>query len=421
MGGIRDLFRSGAWLTPERMWLWALAVLIASLAGIAFLLATADGLNDYKGRPLGTDFSNIYAAGTYVLDGVPAAPFDIVKLKAREQAIFGPVTPLYGWLYPPLFLFVAAAIAAMPYLTALVVWQGLTLLLYLWATRSILGGAIPPPAGDAIRANPLWLLIALAFPAVLINLGHGHDGFLTTALLSGGLILLDRKPILAGVLFGLMAYEPQFSLFIPLVLAASGRWRTLVAAAATVALLVLATTLAFGIEVWRAFFDSMRLTRIVLEHGGHGWHKVPSVFAWVRMWGGPIALAYVIQGAVILAIAIALIRLWRGQAAYPLKAAALSLATVLAAPYSLDYDLVALAPAIAFLACNGIERGFAPYEKSTLALLWLMPLIARPVALHTLIPLAMPMMLAAFALVLHRAIADSGRPTRWHFAAHPVE
>jgi len=272
-----------------------------------------------------------------------------------------------------------------------------------------------------MQTNPLWLLIALAFPAVLVNLGHGHNSFLTAALLGGGLILLDRRPIVSGVLFGLLVYKPQFGLLMPLVLAASGRWRSLAAAAATVALLLIVTTLAFGMEVWRAFLDSMRFTRFVLEQGGPGWHKVQSVFAWVHMWGGSIAPAYAAQAIVTLGLAAALLRLWRSEAAFPLKAAALCLAAVLATPYSLDYDLVVLALAIAYLACDGIERGFAPYEKTALVLLWLMPLIARPIAWHTSIPLAVPLLIAVFALVLHRAMASSGRTVPWFFAARTVE
>ena len=50
------------------------------------------------------------------------------------------------------------------------------------------------PAGRCI------LLLALAYPAVLINIGHGQNGFLTAALLGGALIILDRRPILAGIL-----------------------------------------------------------------------------------------------------------------------------------------------------------------------------------------------------------------------------
>jgi hypothetical protein len=63
---VRERLRSGNWLTRERMRLVAVAVLIASVTGFAFLVVTAHGVIDRQGRPLGTDFSNVYAAGTYV-------------------------------------------------------------------------------------------------------------------------------------------------------------------------------------------------------------------------------------------------------------------------------------------------------------------------------------------------------------------
>src|SRR5262249_32103448 len=149
-----------------------------------------------------------------------------------------------------------------------------------------------------------------------------------------------------------------------------------------------------------------------------GWHKIQSVFSWVRMWGGGVALAYAVQIAATLVIAGALAWLWRSRAAFPLKAAALMIGTVLATPYSLDYDLMVLAPAIAFLATDGLARGLAPWEKTALAALWIVPLIARSVARAPLIPLAVALMLAAFALLLHRAIHETGTaPKRWPFAA----
>jgi len=114
MQRFRALLRNGEWLTRERIRLVAGAVLVASLAGVAHLLATATGLNDYQNRPLGTDFSNVYAAGTLVLDGAPEPPFYPAQHHAREQAIFGAETPFYGWHYPPFFLFIAAALALLP-------------------------------------------------------------------------------------------------------------------------------------------------------------------------------------------------------------------------------------------------------------------------------------------------------------------
>ena len=103
-------------------------MIAASAAGLVYILLTAHGMVDSQGRPLGTDFSNVYAAGTYVLEGHPAAPFDPALQYAREQAIFGEATPFYGWHYPPFFLGVAALLALMPYALALALWQGVTLL-----------------------------------------------------------------------------------------------------------------------------------------------------------------------------------------------------------------------------------------------------------------------------------------------------
>jgi hypothetical protein len=192
MAAFLDTLRDGSWLTLSRAQLWALAVLVASAAGLVFLVATSDGLTDYQSRPLGTDFSNVYAAGTYVLEGRPAAPFDPRLQHAREREIFGDRTPFYGWHYPPLFLFAAAALALLPYQLALIVWQGATLGLYVLAIRSITLGALPSPlwGGSTREARrggggsenhhttptphpspqgggelpSLWLLLALAFP-----------------------------------------------------------------------------------------------------------------------------------------------------------------------------------------------------------------------------------------------------------------
>src|SRR5438105_1230878 len=144
MAALIDILRGGDWLNAGRLRLWALAVLAAAAGGLVYLVATSSGLNDYQGRPLGTDFSNVYAAGTYVLEGRPAAPFDPRLQHAREQEIFGAATPFYGWHYPPLFLFVAAALALLPYQLALIVWQGATLALYLLAIRMIVASVVLP-------------------------------------------------------------------------------------------------------------------------------------------------------------------------------------------------------------------------------------------------------------------------------------
>lgn len=393
-GPAKSGIASGAWLTAERLRAYCLILIALAVVALGALLATSKGLNDYQGRPLGTDFSNVYAAGKYVLEGKPAAPFDPASQHRKEQEIFGKDTPFYGWHYPPIFLFLAAALALFPYLAALGIWQAATLLLYLLSVRAIL------------PRSEVWLA-ALAFPAVLINIAHGHNGFLTAALIGGGLWLLERKPVAAGILFGLLIYKPQFGVLIPLALAAGGYWRAFFAASITVLALSAATYFAFGPGVWDAFRSSMSFTReIVLEKGDTGFHKIQSVFAAVRLLGGPVTLAYVAQGIVFAGVALAVVWLWRGKTSFALKAAALIAGSMLATPYLLDYDLMIAAPAIAFLAAHGLARGFAPYEKSALAFVFLAPLLTRAFAEQIYLPLGLIAVGMLFALTLRRALAD---------------
>ncbi len=157
--------------------------------------------------------------------------------------------------------------------------------------------------------------------------------------------------------------------------------------------------------------NSTRFTRqVALERGDTGWHKIQSLFAWLRMWGAPIPAAYMLQSALVVALGTALIRLWRSATPFALKAAGLCLATVLATPYTFDYDMMVLAPAIAFIARDGATRGFGSWEKTALAALWLAPLVARSFAYVTFIPLGVPTMLAMFVLLLRRSTFYSALP-----------
>lgn len=392
-----ERLRDGSWLTADRI--RAVATVSLALTGLAllYLLATAHGTLDAWGRPLGADFSNVWTAGQMALDGRAPAAWDWTAHYQVQQAAHGdPSVPFYGWHYPPPFLLLAALLAALPYLAALVVWQAISLAGAVKVCRAILPGKSV-------------LLPALGAPVVMICLTHGHNGFLTAALLGGGLLLLDRRPFVAGLLFGCLIYKPQFALIVPLVLLAGFHWRAVAGAAASAALLVGATLAIWGWPVWQAFLDSLPLTRqIVIEQGETGWHKIQSPFAMARMWGAALPLAYAVQAAATLAAMGAV--LWLTRAARPnLRNAAVCAAAMLSTPYLLDYDLVVLGLGCAFLAADGIERGFLPWEKSLLALVWLTPLVSRSLAELTLIPLGQASIAILLALAARRTLAEGRR------------
>ncbi len=403
----RRLFRSGRWLTAERARNYSLILLAFYAIAIVGWIALSSGLTDPNGKPIGTDFSSFYAAGSLVLEGRANDVYDMAAHYARERQIFGDATPYYGWLYPPIFLFVVTPLALLPYPLALAVWQGASFALYL----AVIAAILRPIRNDDTIAR-LWLVAAAAFPAAFVNLGHGQNGFLTAGLFGAALVTLAPRPLLSGVLFGLLAYKPQFGLLIPIALLAGGQWRTFLSAGATVIALAGAATLTFGPEVWRSFAASTETSRtLLLEQGDVGFEKLQSVFAAVRMWGGGISLAYVAQAASSVIALLSVVYTWRVCSNRNLKATLLIVATLLASPHVLDYDLTILAPAIAFMVASCWPDDFRDDDISALAAAWFAPLFARAIAGATGIPLGLIAVAMLYFLVMRHVMRDRSMPS----------
>ena len=381
---------SGDWVNAGRVRLACSLLLAATILSYAVLLATAHGTLDAMGRPIGTDFSDVYAAGWMADHGRAAAAWLWPDHYAVQQAIHrSKAVPFYGWHYPPPFLLIAALLATLPYLAALALWQGATLAGAVAVARTIVPG----------RGTTLAVLAA---PASFVCLGHGQNAFLTASLLAGGLWLLDRRPWLAGLLLGCLVYKPQFAVLLPVVLIAAGNRRAFLGAAVS-SLALVATTLAiWGWPVWHAFADSLPITRaIVIESGQTGWEKIVSAFAMVRAWDAPVPLAYAVQGCVsaLAIVGAAVAARWASPA---VRGAVVCGAALLSTPYALDYDLVILGGAFCFLVADARARGWLTWEKSVLALAYAAPLVGRQVAGLTLVPLDWIACVAVFALALRR-------------------
>lgn len=388
--------RDGTWLSIERIRTYAVVALVIYVCVLVVMLYALSNPAYDVPRPFPRDFSQVWAAGKSVLEGHPLAPYNLDAHEAHLRALFGPKAPLFVWVYPPFCLAVAALLALIPYLLSVSIEQALMLGFYAATIRAIL-------------PRRLAILCALALPSVIINVGYGQIATLTAGLAGAAVMCLERRPALAGVLFGCMAYKPQLGLAIPVALIAGRRWTTLAAASATVALLVAISTAAYGWAAWRDFLDSMHTAGdIVFRQGAVDWFKIQSVFAAVRMLGGGMQAAWAAQGAAMLLSLAAIIWAWSRDGDIRLKAALLLIASLLCTPYCFEYDTVVFGPAIALAVAHGLERGFVPWEKTLLAMVWVSPLFAGLVAHYTRMPLGM-LTMAAFAALLVRVITARRR------------
>ena len=391
MGALRD----GRWLPLGLTRRVAFVLAAAGFIVLLALLLTAEGTLDRFGRPLGTDFSQVWTAGRMILEGEAARVWEWDPHHAVQRAVHDkPDVDTYNWHYPPPFLFIAAGLALHPYVPALLFWQGASLAALGWIAR------------HASARRDIWLFL-LGAPVTLICIGHGHNGFLTAFLLGAGLWWLDRRPFLAGLFLGALVYKPHFALVLPPALLFARQWRAILGAATSSLGLIGLTLLVWGWPVWQAFIDSLPLTRtIILEAGATGFHKIMSPFAMVRMAGGGIGAAYVVQSIAIVA-AVAAVS-WLALRARPdLRNAGIALAALIATPYLLDYDLVVMLVALFFLYRDASRHGWLPFEKSIMALAWFTPFFARSLGAATAIPSGQMALFALFALVLRRAAAPS--------------
>jgi hypothetical protein len=389
-GWVSAALREATWLTPARARAYAALLFLGQLLMAAFLLS-GEGLLDPAGRPLGTDFASFWAASLLALDGQPAVAWDPIAHHAAQRALFGPEVNYYAFFYPPSFLLVCLPLALLPYGWSLAAWLAVTGAAW-WATlRRILPG----------RAAALAML---AFPAAWLNLTHGQNAFLTAALLGAAALALQRRPVLAGLCIGLLAVKPQIAVAIPLALLAAGRWRAIVAAAASVAALLGVATLVLGVESWRAFLAASSLARQTLEGGLVEPGKMVSVFAAVRVLGGGVGLAYGVQALVALGTAAILVVALRQRPGGVGELALAAAATPLLSPFLLDYDLVLLGLPLAWmLSIAQRSGGFLPWEKVILSAGFVLPFVARPAALGLSLPVA-PLITVALLLAVARRL-----------------
>lgn len=257
MGWLRD----AAWLGRERVRAYAIILLLlqgAIVAGWIVLSSPADPL----GKPVGTDFVSFWTASRLALSGHPAGAYSMPEHLAAQRALF-PSTrdEYYAFFYPPTFLLLCLPLALLPYCLSLGAWLGATG--YAWWR------VVRAAAGRTGAALPV-----LAFPAVLINVGHGQNGFLTSALLGGAVLVLDRRPMLSGALLGCLAFKPHLAVLAPVLLLAAGRWRTFVSAAGSAAAFALLSWLAVGTEAWQGFAAAAPAAAEALRSGTIGPFKM---------------------------------------------------------------------------------------------------------------------------------------------------
>ena len=350
---------------------------------------------NYVWHPIHMDFFGVWAWARFEIEQPAAQIYD----HAAQQAFLLSLDPNFPvrmpFPYPPPYLLLIRPLGWVSYPIAEALWSTVTLVAYVAAIWDR-------------KAWPLTMLLAVLAPATAVNLLYGQNGFLTAALLVGGIRLAPSWPVFGGILLGLLSYKPQFGLLVAIALGAASLWRAAFGAALTVVVLIAASLLAFGLEPWIAWVHSLPdFVEIVLEQRDRLLGLMPTALSNALALGASERFAAAIQAVVAIMAALGVWFAFR-RVSIKMAAAALALASILASPYAFVYDLTLVAAGITLVATES-SPALSAVELLVFAVAMFLPI---GMMLNVVPPIATLVHLAVFAIIIRRLCAAKPAETQ---------
>ncbi len=331
----------------QKIILIAVAVVIALSAIQFFGVGT-------KTRPRElVDFDAYYIAGQLARQGEIEKAYHFRSMAEVQNSVSGSHAFL-PWTYPPPFDLIVAALACFSCGLAYSLFISGSLAAYFLTLRRIACESYVP-------------ILIITFPALIINIRCGQNGFLTGVLIGLTCLYLRKESALAGLPLGLMIIKPHLAIALAVYAIANRRWKVVAIALATAITAMVAATLILGTDVWAAFFHGIREASVFLERGFYPLFRMVSFYSVFRSFGLPASLAMIGQVIVaIVALVLVIIASYRFSVQQALGLTAI--ASLLVSPYAYDYDLPIMGVGLALLLPDIVRFGSASERGSLYAL-----------------------------------------------------
>lgn len=303
------------------------------------------------------DYEDFYIVGRLYREG------DILKAYNNDyllaaQAKFTGTTTFMPWAYPPHLTALTPILPLLGLALSYAAFMLSSMVLYFYVTR-------------LFGAHLAGAIVLAIYPALLLNVRLGQNGFLTGALIGLFLHWFISKRRIAGVPLGLLAIKPHLAVALGFAALLQRRWTLLIVAFAIVLVSLIAATLVLSPDVWPAFIGGVKDAGGYLSQGLYPLYRMSSVYACVRSFGLSPQLSMAVHAVVALA-ALAMLAWAAYRQTHLCRLAALAtVATVLISPYNYDYDLVGLSFALALVLPELLERMRFSEAVAFYALTWI--------------------------------------------------
>ena len=340
------------------------------------------------------DYFAFYSFSSFIERYPAASIYDTHLLERLQAGLHGRFLP---YLYDPEMLLLVWPLAHLPYVVGWLCWIGIGLVPYVAVT-------------GYFDRNQAAMIASVVAPSTLWTSLCGQTALFGAALMFGGFRLLPGRPVLAGLLFGLLTYKPQLAVLVPLALVAAAQWRCLMAMCASAAAFVLASAFVFGLSTWLAWLhDLPSLGRMIAHDMLIICPLMTTVTSNLLVFGVSTGDAHLVQ---LLAAAAGCVAVWGSlrRGVTMLGAAAVAVATFLVTPYAFAYDMPLLTAAVIAVASDCYKRhgSFAFREVLLLVAGFMLPFC---VVIPVFFRFSSLMVMALLWLVVQRVTAVAGTTT----------
>lgn len=381
--------------TQKLLLVTAVAAFASSLSLLVSLFMPGpDGL-DSAGYYFGRDFVNYWSGGHVALWGDVRSLYDLEAYQGVLKALIHPEQEWMIFSYLPNSLPLLAIFGALPYPVALLLWTAAGLFAFFAAAF----GGLPKNSNSMVAAA------ILVSPILWVNFAFGQMGLLLAGLFVGALRLLPTQPIVAGIMIGLLTIKPQLGLFLPFILIIRRDWTAFAAATATALGLAGLTLLLFGFEPWKLYFENIAplQSRITTELSGFYRNQTATPLAAAIFLGLPVTAAWIIQILTSVLVFATGLYVLAARADWPLKVLVVSLATLLALPYLLAYDLAIPLAALIWLLSQR-DRPLSTVGLCAVTALWTLPFTISLLIQAQGVPVLVFAIAAVFVLAVREAL-----------------
>ena len=289
---------------------------------------------------LGDDWAPLWAAGRLAW-AEPSRIYDFAFVTRQQPGLVHPgaVRP---FIYPPTALLLFSPLALLPF--------GLSLALFITTSAAALARA-------SLNLGAQPLLLAFAPPVVLAAIA-GQPNLLVTALIVYAVLLLARSESKAGVLLGIAAaVKPPLLILAPLALTAGRHWRSMLWAGGTLLAIGFASILMLGFDAWQSWLASLpKFQALITGYEPLLRNTVTPNATAVRLGIDPLIPSLLCLGVTGTVVTLA----FNQTTDSVTRLVVLIGGSLLVTPYGMNYELAALAPAVASMAIRRMRDVIVP-------------------------------------------------------------